>query len=353
MEEKFSLNYIKAEGGVMLTIILVSIMMLSNSMLSTIPIIIIGSFVMYFIGVRPWTIYIGAILMHIILEVAGDRGSFIIFVLPVSLVEISGGLLLAYSIKQLKSFRGIKQIIIFVFGLILVYGGILMHFDIYGNPIGFLKAQNRIKTYIMETYEGKLEIESIGYGLKMNDYTARVRSTEDFRNKGDITYYRSGGIGDDYHFRIEEKQAHDAKQILMSMIKQKTDIPISDIRSLSISIELPYNKYTPRSMYLGEEPIYVSITMEPNAVEDRQAYQEKHGELPILQSYESKEAFSKEAYKILTVLQDIGWPYTEINIESFLPDGNTAYNIVITQEIKIDNLRDLVEITEIVDYNKR
>ncbi len=324
-------NYVKAEVGIIITVIIVSITMLINNIWATIPLIMIGSFSMYWIGVRVWTIYIGAIIMHSILGVAGDSG-LIIVVLPVTLIEISVGLFLAYSIKKVLNRKAIKQIVFVIFGLILAYGGIYMHFDIFGNPVKYLKAQDGIETYIRNTYEGKLEIESIRYGWKMNNYHGQVRSKDDFRNTGKITYYRFGDIYDGYHYKIEEKQAQEARQMLLSMIKQKTDFQLIDI-NLSTSIKLPYNKYTARDIYLGEEPIFVNINLEPR-------------KLPEQQGYENKEAFCEEAYKIVKVLEETGWPYTEIRIGFYFNDGDSFYSIVISRGI--EDLNDLLEIVQII-----
>lgn len=351
MDYKSLRSYVKAEAGVLITIIAVSIMVLSNNILMTIPFVLIASFLMGLIGVRAWTIVISAIVMHIILGITIDKWVSIL-ILPTTIIEILGGFLFAiFLIKLIKNRKQTRYIILTIISLFLVYLGVIAHIDTFGKPLNYLKAKEGIQAYIDDTYEGKLEILGIKYSTKMNDYIANIESIEDRRNDGIIECGRSGRIYDDYHFRIEEKQSLQAEQLLLGMMKQKTDIPISDIR-LGTAIDLPYNKYTARDMYLGEEPISIGITLEPDKVEDPSAYKEKYGKLPERHSYEDIEAFSKEAYKILKVLKDIDYPYKNIEIKSYLPDGERTYNITINGEIKINNIQNVLDAAHIKGSSK-
>lgn len=344
-------SYIKAEIGVLITIVALSIMLISKSILMTIPFIIITSFVLSWIGVKSWTIYITAIAMHIILGITTSKWISIIL-LPNTIIDILGGFLFAKYLKRLiEDKKQIKNIALTILSLVLIYGGVVGHMNILGSPYKYLKAKEGVQQYIDDTYEGKLKIEKVRYSSKMNEFICDVQSIEDARNKGSI-YYGRGHIYDDYHFRIEEKQALQAKQIIKTMLKQRTDIPVADIRHIGTDISLPYNKYTPQDMYLGKEPINVKIKLEPDSVEDRYEYKEKYGKLPERHSYKDIVAFSKEAYKVLKILEEIDYPYKSIEIESYLPDGERSYNITIKGLVKINSLNDVLDITHIEEGYK-
>lgn len=346
-------DYIKAEIG-LLIIIIVSPIILNHSLLSTIPIAIIVAFFMCWMEIKPRTIYITFFIMHIILGIDQDNLGYSLFLLPSTIIEITGGVVFAKYLKRfLDNKKDRKTIIMIIIGGTLIITGINSHRDLLGNPFEYLRAKKNIEKYIDETYEGKLRIEKIRYSWKMNFYIADVENIKDSRNKGSMLWYvKSGRISDDYHFRIKEKQSNQAKEILLAMVKQKTDIPVADI-DLDVFLKLPYNKYTPKDMYLGEEPIYVHIELEPDSVEDRYEYKEKHGKLPEDHSYNNIEEFSKEAYKILKVLKDINYPYEEINIMSFLSDGNRSYNITINGEIKVAKIEDVIKLVGIEGSNKK
>lgn len=350
MDNKNLSNYFKDEIGALITVIMVSIMLLSKNFLAAIPFIIVISFVMYYIGVRPWTIYISATLTHIILGTVIDRWvNTLMF--PTTILQITGGYFLAKYLKRLIHDRKQpKHIFMFVLSLVIISAGIGSHGESFSNPIEYSKAKKNIQKYIDDTYDGNLIIDKITYSSKMNDYFAYVYRTKNPRDT-EIIVYNSGHIGDGYHSQIEEDQGRQAMQILVGMIKQRTDIPVADI-DLHASVNLPHNKYIPRDMYLGEEPIFVDIKLIPNSVEDRYEYKEKYGKFPERHSYEDIEAFCKEVYKILGVLKEINYPYKGIKIESYLPDGNRAYTIEIADGVIINSMSDLLESAYIEDDNK-
>lgn len=351
MDYKSLQSYVKAELGVLITMVAVSIMILSNNILMTIPFVIITSFLICLLGVRAWTLYISAIVIHIILGIAIGKWVSII-ILPITLIEILGGFLLAWSLKKvIKDWKKPKYIILTVVSLFIVYSGVQTHWGTLGNPTKYIKARQDIQAYINNTYDGNLEIQGIKFSTKLYDYIAEVESIEDRRDEGVLFYGRTGRLSDDYHFRIEENQSLQAKRLILGMIIQKTDVPISDIY-LEAHIDLPYNKYSPRDMYLGEEPIFLGIEIKPGNIEDKSAYKEKYGKLPERQNYKDTEAFSKEAYKIIKILKEIDYPYDQIVIESFLPDGERTYNITINGQIQLNSLQDVVDTVQIVNNSK-
>lgn len=126
-------------------------------------------------------------------------------------------------------------------------------------------------------------------------------------------------------------------KIMFKMIlNQKTDISVEKM-SLHVGVTLPKNKYSKRDIYSGDEPILIRLTIEPNGSDTY---------------YESKEAFSKEAYKILKIFKELGFSYKEIEINSFLADGNTTYSIAIEGSIEVDSWESTIALTEKIEHKK-
>ncbi|AFS78126.1 hypothetical protein Curi_c11120 [Gottschalkia acidurici 9a] len=322
--------------GTLLTIICISITMLNKGFLATLPIIIVLAFCLSFFNYKIWYMLATAFIMHIILGVAIDTWLSILTLIN-STVEIGTGFLLATYIKKLNSdWRQAKYIILGTFSIIFTVLIIIVHMQIYGTSLGYFEAKVNVMNYINKTYNGKLEITGVRHNSKMTDYIIDVKSKNDSREKGSIYYSRGANISDDYHFRIERNQAEMVESMLKMIINKNTSISEQDI-SLWVDINLPKNKYSKTDIYSGNEPISIGLTIKPNGVNS---------------FYDSKESFSKEAYKILNILKELDFYYKTIEIKSFLDDGNTSYSNYIEDPIKIENWESAFTIIEKTEYKK-
>ena len=322
--------------GTLLTVICISITMLSEGFLATLPIIIVLAFCLYFSNYKMWYMLVTAFIIHIILGVVIDTWLSILTLVN-STIEICSGFLLATYIKKLNSdWRQAKHIILGIFSITFIMLTILAHMQIYGTPLGYFEAKNSVKNYINKTYNGKLEIAGVRHNSKMTDYIIDVKSKRDSRDKGSIYYSRGANISDDYHFRIERNQAEMIESMLKMIINKNTSISEQYI-SLWVDINLPKNKYSKTDIYPGNEPISIRLTIKPNGVNT---------------FYDSKETFSKEAYKILNMLKELDFYYKTTEIKSFLADGNTSYSIYIEGPIEIENWKDTLKLIKEIEYKK-
>lgn len=336
MEEKYGMYQIRDVVGTLLTAIIISITVLNNGLLATLPITVLLAFCLFFVDYKIWWVLTTTFIVHIILGTVVDPWMSILSLIG-NIIEICAGFLLALSIKRLLSnWKQPKYIVLGIFSIILVNFAITGNSQSYGTPSGYLKAKNNVMSYISETYNGDLEVTGIRYNSKMSEYIVDVESKKDPRDEGSIFYFRSGHISDDYHFRIEREQEEMIESMFKIILNQKTDISIDEM-SLHVGVTLPKNKYSKRDIYSGEEPINVGLTIEPDG--------------PV-KYYESKEDFSKEAYKILKTFKELGFSYKNIEIKSFLADGNTTYSIIIEGPIEVDSWERTMDLTEKIEHEK-
>lgn len=323
--------------GTLLIVIVISITVLSKGIVLTLPITMFLAIGLFFIDYKMLWIFITAFVVHVILGIADNKWISILAFID-NIINLCSGYLLALCIKKLiVDFKQTKNVILSILSFGLVWFAFGCHKQSYGTPLGYLDAKKNVMNYINETYNGDLEIKDIRYNSKMLAYMVNVTSKKDSRDEGMVSYSKNSGyIGDDYHFRIECRQSEMIEEMLKVILKQKTDIAV-DKMSLSVSVSLPHNKYSKRDIYSGQDPLEIRFNIKANGT---------------VSYYDSKETFGKEAFKIIEILKELNFSYKDIEIDSFLADGNTKYSILLKSPIEVDNVEDTIPLIKTIGSNK-
>jgi hypothetical protein len=111
-------------------------------------------------------------------------------------VGIFSGFICAKAIKE-KGNR-VKRFILMFFSLIILAFGLYINSDVSGTPIGYVKAHNKISSYVKEKYPtGDAKITAITYDWYEKKYCAKI-SKGSGKELFTINSYRSGRIVNNY-----------------------------------------------------------------------------------------------------------------------------------------------------------
>lgn len=232
-----------------------------------------------------------------------------------------------------KSLKYIKLAISVVFVGICIFG----YSSTYGSPIGYIEAKNKINGYIDKTYKGELKIDKISFNPKMNGYYAGVSHINDTRYSSYIGYNRTGDLNDGYKFDVRMKMEEEVKAILESLIVQGTDL-LRENMEVYPSIEIEEFKYQLDDSYSGLEPIDLEIWLHPYT-----SYEEKNGHKNSeeVALHKNEKEFAKDAYDVIKILKNTNYKFNNVEIYSYLEDGNTSYRIKYDENEKINNISDV------------
>ena len=200
--------------------------------------------------------------------------------------------------------------------------------SIYGNPAVYFKAKSEITRYIEENYKDVLNLESVSYSSKMSAYVGQVTDKDDSRCKSFIEYHpNSGKFYDDYQFRTMVNMEDELRVTIATLINASLGIPSEKI-SIALQIEIPEFKYRMFDKHDPNNPANLDLTVEVN--------------------YANIDEFSKDAYRILSVLYTSKLNFKKIVLYSFTPeDGNKAYYISLKEGEKATSLGDVKKTVQV------
>lgn len=316
-----------------------------KGVITTIPLIIIIPFILRLFFKNGILIVSTAFISSIILAITKDNTGYGIFYVIGILTETFSGVILA---KGLKTTDKTKRIILTVLGAGAVVLGGMNYNEMWGNPIGYMRARAYIEGYINKNYEGRLEIESMKRSfLKESGYYAQVVRKEDGRDKSTIYYGDKGYIEDRYHGETSSNMSEQVMTLLTSLVDNQTDLTDYDI-NLQAELEVPLAKYNLHDRFKGEEPIsIVEVQLQPDF-----NWKKKDNEKIQVKVYGNKEAFAEDAYKVVTVLQNANYNYNQIKVYYYLEDGNTTYELTLETGETISSLEEIINKVQKVSYLK-
>lgn len=231
-----------------------------------------------------------------------------------------------------------------ILGSIILLGfSIFIYNGMFGNPISYIKSKSEIKTYIDENYKDILTIEDISYNLKNNSYIANVVDKNYGLQDSTIEYYMTTGyIGDYYHFNTKMNMEDEVKSFIENLIIQNTKLKRNNL-SIDLNIDIEKFKYRIYDKYTLKEPIDISICLQPNYdINTGKKYDDSN----VL--YKTKEEFCKDTYDIVQILKNTKYKFSNVEIYSYLEDGNSNYRIILDKNMNINSLND-VENNTIID----
>ncbi|WP_069999572.1 hypothetical protein [Cellulosilyticum sp. I15G10I2] len=315
-----------------------------DGIIHTIPFIIIIPFILRLFYKNSLLIVGTAVVSGLIIAHIKGNFGYGIFLIVGILMETFAAVVLAMGIKHKDS---AKRILFIALGVLMIIMAVNDYAKMWGSPMGYLKAKSNIEGYIDDNYEGQLKIERIDrISFKMRGYRANVVQIEDSRNKSTIFYGDNGYISDRYHDETTGNMTEQVTNILIAMIENQTDLTDYDI-SLYAKLEIPVAKYHLNDRFSGDEPISADIQLQPNY-----SWKQKDNEQREVKVYGNKEAFAEDAYKVIAVLQNIGYRYDAIKVYYFLEDGNTTYEIIVQGGEEIKAVQDAVDKVQMGDYSK-
>lgn len=310
----------------------------------TIPFIIIIAFILRLFYENGLVIVGTAFLGGLFIASLKDDYGYGVFMIIGIVFATFAAVILAKGIRHPKKNQ---KIILSIIGLLLVILAGGNYAETWGTPKGYLKAKSNIEQYIDENYEGRLQIENIErIFLKMSGYQANVVQTDDMRNKATIYYGNHDYISDGYHAQTTGNMMEQVQMVLTTLIENQTDLTDYAI-NLKADMSIPIAKYNLNDRFSGEEPINAEIQLQPGY-----SWKEKEGQNRVPKVYENEGAFLEDAYKVIAVLQNVGYQYANIKVYYYLEDGNTTYEIVLQDNETISTAQELTNRVQKVNHAK-
>jgi hypothetical protein len=315
-----------------------------RGVISTIPFIIIIAFILRLFYEKGAFIVGTAFFSSFFIASIKDNFGYGVFMIIGIVFATFAAVILAKGIRHPQKNQKIVLSII-GFLLVILAGG--NYAETWGTPLGYLGAKSNIERYIDENYEGRLQIESIKrIFLKMSGYEATVVQIDDRRNKSTIYYGNHDYISDDYHWQTTENMMEQVQTVLITLIENQTDLTDYAI-NLKSDMSIPIAKYNLNDRFSGEEPVNVEIQLQPGY-----SWKEKKGQDSVPKVYKNEEAFLEDAYKVIAVLQNVGYQYANIRVYYYLEDGNTTYEIVLQDNETISTVQELTNRVQKVNHAK-
>ena len=238
-----------------------------------------------------------------------------------------------------------KKYIKVVLGIFFVGIAVYFYSGFWGNPIGYLQAKNAFQDYIDEHYKDKIEIKSISYSFKTENFYAEIKDV-DSSDTSHFGYY--GGISDGYYDDTVMNMIGEINNYIAYNIEKETDV-LREYMNIDSQINIEKYKYRIYDFYSGDEPISLDIELhEVYGFEQKENRSYDKDRFP----YKNEGEFLKDAYKIINVLKDINYDFESVKIYSFKEDGNNAYELNIKNLDQIKSDSDLQKIIKNVDYQK-
>lgn len=240
-----------------------------------------------------------------------------------------------------------KNILKILGSIIFLIFSLSIYSSLFGNPISYIKAKSKIQSYVDINYKDILTINDISYNFKSNSYIANVVDKKYALEDSTIEYYISTGyIGDYYHFNTKMKMEDEVKSFIENLIIQNTKLKRNNL-SMDLNINIEQFKYRIYDKYTLKEPIDISICLQPNYDINTG---EKYDDSKVL--YKTKEEFCKDTYDIVQILKNTKYKFSNVEIYSYLEDGNSNYKVKLDKNMSANSLKDIQNNTIIDEGDK-
>ncbi|MBS3201631.1 zf-HC2 domain-containing protein [Turicibacter bilis] len=274
--------------------------------IDTIPWIVLIPFCLTLLYQQPKKIFYMLLVMMLCLMITTKQVAYcIVMFLQIFIFSTCGVALASWILRKHKS-TTMQILSLIICGGLFGYA-LMAYSSTKGTLLTYWQAKTAIQAYIDDVYDQQLILTNVRYNPKEASYLGDVVDQEDSRNSGTIYCYIKGNeIYDDYHFRTQLKMEDEVQQVLELFIAVHSDINAWQL-SLYPQIDVPINTYKSTDSYDPTLPVSLNI------LDDI--------------TYDSKEAFAKQCYELLQVLQFSGLRFETISIYSFLEDGNRTYTL--------------------------
>lgn len=296
------------------------LMLLTSGLVSTVPWLFLGAFVLTLLGAGWAQLAGGAAAATVIFSFVQLDLVPGWFVLPWTAgCLVCGGLAGRWVLR-----RGWRRWA----GALAIAAGVGICFSFSGAPWSMLAFQNKVTGYVREKYGDRVVLHAPRYDwLKTGSFSMAAHSADD-PNATVTTYFnlnKDGTVWDDYSFRVAltlEQQVEDILEGMLRAVTGRTDwhdlYLTAYIKADTARLEqLPLN-----AVYDGSFPVAVEVNWQ--GPED---------------GFADADAFAKALWPVVDQLQKSGLPVEKARVYSFEPDGNTLW--LADLELPVDGPADL------------
>lgn len=296
------------------------LMLLTSGLVSTVPWLFLGAFVLTLLGAGWAQLAGGAAAATVIFSFVQLDLVPGWFVLPWTAgCLVCGGLAGRWVLR-----RGWRRWA----GALAIAAGVGICFSFSGAPWSMLVFQNKVTVYVREKYGDRVVLHAPRYDwLKTGSFSMAAHSADD-PNATVTTYFnlnKDGTVWDDYSFRVAltlEQQVEDILEGMLRAVTGRTDwhdlYLTAYIKADTARLEqLPLN-----AVYDGSFPVAVEVNWQ--GPED---------------GFASADAFAEALWPVVDQLQKSGLPVEKARVYSFEPDGNTLW--LADLELPVDGPADL------------
>lgn len=295
--------------------------------LSTIPFLLITPFVCRLYYNKSLPILLSSIPFGVIGSMLSEQNaSYIPFFTVVSfifaLIGVGLGYMVKLALKQLKSF--LKWLYLLPVIVIILFSS-SAYFSFYGNPVGYLEAMMKTRSYVNQQYEpGTLAFKGVIYNFKDHRHYGKFEYVlNGTRQHATIGFDRNGEIDDHYKYMLEMQFCDERSADLKVEIAAAIDYaPVTIFAKPEAELQITEDEINSRYYHLSYDP-----AKQNKATALRQSESGKlHYEIafgPFSGQYDamSKETFMNKATAMLNALKNRSVPFKQIEVKAMDNSG--------------------------------
>jgi hypothetical protein len=328
---------------ILICMMISSICIFSTTIIGTIPLPIIVPFLLNLKYKDKKSIFIIGTITVFIASWAMEETGIAILLIPLSLIGMlfsmyasDIGKITKYLFFKENENTYLKNVVNTIIVIVLAIFSFNFYSDLKGNPITYIKAQEKLNSYINESYNDKFIIGEYSYfGLKGPFYSVRIIDKNNQDKDFIISYNSSNNYIDDEYYNTNYSGIADKinNNIQSTIIKKlnlyKENIEVNcDIGKLKVDYGIS-NKFSVRN------PIDVSIYIIPEYGPDYNI---------VGQFYKNEGEFAEDVYEIIKILKSTEYDYKTVKFEASPIHNNlseTYYKYKITDINNVNSLDDV------------
>lgn len=309
---------------------------LASGVFILVPLLVIIPFLLKLFFEDDATIIIVALALILLVSIILSL-NFMDFPIPQCFLCIGFSLMAGNVIKRNYKDNKKKSIIVGITGLLVA---LAMYAVSFGNPIMYMKFKSNVDKYVKESYGDSIKIEKITIDWKnysnKNLYVANVYEDSSDIYSGRLFTIKQDdekGFNDSYCEDIGKTVGEKLSYNLEYLISKDIGINIKDINIFSTVNMKKTKLILDRKYKKGDSIEFMSITIGKDIPYNT--------EFNGISFYKSKEGFTKDAYKIIKLLNKLDYEIEELSIQSYIGDGQKWYFVNTKYIDGIKSIEDL------------
>lgn len=290
--------------------------------LSTIPFLLLTPFVCRLYYNKSLPIVLSSIPFGLLGGILSEENSsYIPFFTVVAFVFALIGVWLSVMTKRgLKQLKKTLKWLYLLPVIVLIILSSIAYFSFYGNPVGYVDAMMKTRSYVNQQYEpGTLSFKGVAYNFKDHRHYGRFEYVlNGTRQIASIGFNAYGEINDHYKYMLEMQFSDERSADLKVEIAAAIDYaPVTIFAKPTAELQITEDEINSRYYHLSYDP-----AKQNKATALRQSESGKlHYEIafgPFSGQYDamSKEAFITKAAAMLNALKDRSVPFKQIEVKA-------------------------------------